>query len=305
MSPTDKIKLDNITGVTAVNGVSSVNGKTGEVALTKADVGLGLVNNTSDLDKPISTATQSALDSKYSPTNKPTAADIGALPAAGTAAAATKLATARTIAGKSFDGTANISITAADVGALSTVGGTLSGGLHVGDVLKLTNASAMGLLNSFGRPIARGSSIAVNVFGNTTDAMYFDGNSLTAWQVRYNSTLYNIYHTGNKPTPAEIGAQPATSDIRVKSNIESLAPVLDKVMLIDPKTFNMNNREGRCIGTIAQDWEEEFPEVILSVPSTSLGEAEMLKGIDALGTIGILLKAIQELKTEIDELKNK
>lgn len=64
MSPTDKIKLDNITGVTAVTGVSSVNNKTGEVALTKADVGLGLVNNTADLAKPVSTATQTALDAK-------------------------------------------------------------------------------------------------------------------------------------------------------------------------------------------------------------------------------------------------
>ena len=77
MSPTDKIKLDNVVGTQLVNGVSSVNLRTGDVVLTKADVGLNLVNNTSDLDKPISTATQSALDSKYSPTNKPTAADVG------------------------------------------------------------------------------------------------------------------------------------------------------------------------------------------------------------------------------------
>ena len=42
--------------------VDSVNGKTGEVTLDKSDVGLENVNNTSDADKPISTATQSALD---------------------------------------------------------------------------------------------------------------------------------------------------------------------------------------------------------------------------------------------------
>lgn len=44
--------------------VNSVNGKTGDVVLTKADLGLGNVDNTSDLDKPISTATQEALDLK-------------------------------------------------------------------------------------------------------------------------------------------------------------------------------------------------------------------------------------------------
>ena len=46
--------------------VDSVNGKTGNVVLTKADIGLGNVNNTSDLNKPISTATQTALDTKAS-----------------------------------------------------------------------------------------------------------------------------------------------------------------------------------------------------------------------------------------------
>ena len=47
-----------------VGGVSSVNGKIGTVALVKGDLGLGNVNNTTDAAKPISTATQSALDTK-------------------------------------------------------------------------------------------------------------------------------------------------------------------------------------------------------------------------------------------------
>lgn len=49
---------------TASGGVSSVNTRTGAVTLTSADVGLGNVNNTSDASKPISTATQTALDAK-------------------------------------------------------------------------------------------------------------------------------------------------------------------------------------------------------------------------------------------------
>lgn len=46
------------------NYVTSVAGKTGEVTLAKTDVGLDQVDNTSDLNKPISTAVQGALDSK-------------------------------------------------------------------------------------------------------------------------------------------------------------------------------------------------------------------------------------------------
>jgi hypothetical protein len=45
-------------------GVTTVNGRDGDVTLSKADVGLSNVNNTSDAAKPISTATQNALNLK-------------------------------------------------------------------------------------------------------------------------------------------------------------------------------------------------------------------------------------------------
>ncbi len=44
--------------------VTSVAGRTGAVTLTKTDVGLDNVNNTSDADKPVSTAQQTALNDK-------------------------------------------------------------------------------------------------------------------------------------------------------------------------------------------------------------------------------------------------
>lgn len=45
-------------------GVSSVNTRTGAVTLSKSDVGLANVDNTSDANKPVSSATQTALDGK-------------------------------------------------------------------------------------------------------------------------------------------------------------------------------------------------------------------------------------------------
>lgn len=51
-------KVDN------TDSVVSVNAMTGAVVLTKSDIGLGNVDNTSDADKPISNATQTALNAK-------------------------------------------------------------------------------------------------------------------------------------------------------------------------------------------------------------------------------------------------
>jgi hypothetical protein len=60
-STTKKISISQIKSEAPVQSVAS---KTGAVTLVKGDVGLGNVDNTADTDKPISSATQSALNAK-------------------------------------------------------------------------------------------------------------------------------------------------------------------------------------------------------------------------------------------------
>jgi hypothetical protein len=55
---------DFATAAATAAPVQSVAGRTGAVTLAKADVGLSNVDNTSDANKPVSTATQTALDAK-------------------------------------------------------------------------------------------------------------------------------------------------------------------------------------------------------------------------------------------------
>ena len=50
--------------VTGVKGNSETNYRTGNINITPTNIGLGNVNNTSDLNKPVSTATQKALNNK-------------------------------------------------------------------------------------------------------------------------------------------------------------------------------------------------------------------------------------------------
>jgi hypothetical protein len=65
-SQTASTITDFATAAATAAPVQSVAGRTGAVTLAKADVDLGNVDNTSDLNKPISTATQTALDAKVS-----------------------------------------------------------------------------------------------------------------------------------------------------------------------------------------------------------------------------------------------
>lgn len=60
--PTLTSQLTNDSGYLISNAVESVAGKTGIVVLDKTDVGLSNVDNTSDLDKPLSTATKDYID---------------------------------------------------------------------------------------------------------------------------------------------------------------------------------------------------------------------------------------------------
>jgi|GEM_PF-6479104 len=66
----------------ASSPVTSVATRTGDVVLTKADVGLSNVDNTSDANKPISSATQTAINGKANTTHTHAIADTTGLQAA-------------------------------------------------------------------------------------------------------------------------------------------------------------------------------------------------------------------------------
>lgn len=111
--------LGNITGnATNITGILSVaNGGTGQNSVSGAKIALGLdnINNTSDLNKEISAATNTALSAKAN-TASPNFTGIVSAPdfngaLNGNATTSNRLATSRTINGINFDGSQNIVIT--------------------------------------------------------------------------------------------------------------------------------------------------------------------------------------------------
>lgn len=86
MSKSDKAKLDGIASnaqvntITGIKGDSESNYRVGNVNITKANIGLENVNNTSDANKPISTATQNALNGKANSSHTHTKTQITDMP---------------------------------------------------------------------------------------------------------------------------------------------------------------------------------------------------------------------------------
>ena len=60
----DTVLLNSVNDLLTSAPVENINENKNNIRLTKENFGLGNVDNTSDLDKPISTATQAALDDK-------------------------------------------------------------------------------------------------------------------------------------------------------------------------------------------------------------------------------------------------
>jgi hypothetical protein len=91
-----------------------------------------------------------------------------------------------------------------------------------------------------------------------------------------------------------------TSDYRIKSVIEPLNNnSLYSVDNLKPIKY-LNKQSGATeIGFIAHELQEEFPYLV-----TGEKDGKDIQTVNYIGLIGILVKEIQELKTEIKELKN-
>ena len=113
--------------------VASVAGKTGVVTLTKSDVGLPNVDDTSDSAKSVASAAKLTTAHTIAGVSFDGTADInlpgvntaGNQNTSGNAATATKLETPRTINGVSFDGTADVNTTTWGTARTLTIGRTV------------------------------------------------------------------------------------------------------------------------------------------------------------------------------------
>lgn len=143
----EKNKLAGIEAGAQVNAVTSVAGKTGAVTLVKADVGLSNVDNTSDADKPVSTATQNALNGKqnslgFTPEN---AANKGAVNGYAGLGSDSRVpaANAPTVIKAVSQNTSQVSVGAVTTEQILQTITIPANTLAVGDMVRITGLSAM------------------------------------------------------------------------------------------------------------------------------------------------------------------
>lgn len=92
------------------------------------------------------------------------------------------------------------------------------------------------------------------------------------------------------------------SDIRLKSNIVPLNHTLDQICNIPTVEFDMHDKHQ--IGTVAQDLENNFAEVVNTDSDGMKSVDYCMLGVVAIEGIKLLKQEVEDLKKQIKELKN-
>lgn len=226
-----------------------------------------------------------------------------------TAGTADTLTTARTINGTSFNGSANItttnwgtsrnltiggtakavdgsaavSWTLAEIGALPTAGGTIT----------TTNATASLTISDTG---TSGANIRLTGNGATTPSKTiraFSGN-FEIVNNAYSSAILTVTDAGNLTA---VGNVTAYSDARLKTDLEVITGALDKVEQLTGYVYTRTDSGERQTGILAQDALKVLPEVV-----NTNGEYYSV----AYGNMaGLIFEAIKELHAKVKDLETK
>ena len=92
------------------------------------------------------------------------------------------------------------------------------------------------------------------------------------------------------------------SDIRLKSDIAPLKHTLDQICNIPTVEFNMHDKHQ--IGTVAQDLENNFAEIVNTDSDGMKSVDYCMLGVVAIEGVKLLRQEIEDLKKQIQELKN-
>ena len=140
-------------------------------------------------------------------------------------------------------------------------------------------------------PINRGGT---GQTGNPGDGAILIGNGSA-----YNLTTTPIFK-GNVQVQATLTATTIveSSDLRLKENIKTIENALEKLSSLRGVEYNLKSNGQRKLGLIAQEVEKIIPEVVME-------NEDSMKSVAYGNIVGLLIECIKELRSEINELKNK
>lgn len=125
-----------------------------------------------------------------------------------------------------------------------------------------------------------------------------DGTANQDWDITHGFGLRLHYGGALRGTfSAATGEYIQSSDGRLKKNVKKMPDVLSRVMELRPTSYQYKDTKAQkgTIGFIAQETAPLFPELVHYL------EVDKLYGINYAGFSVVAIKAIQELKTELDQ----
>ena len=166
-----------------------------------------------------------------------------------------------------------------------------SGNLLVGKTIT-ADTTVGGLIQATGRITG---TLAASTNSSDTLTIYSTGASAYRFYVGMGGTVYATSTTIS-----------SISDIRFKENVRDLNVGLAEVMALKPRLYDWKEGKGADIknarGFIAQEFEEVFPDLIDEWRDPAPEGEDPYKSVRQ-DLIPVLVKALQELKAELDTAK--
>jgi hypothetical protein len=309
--------------VTIANAVAAVEPKSHTHNYEPADVDIQThinaahaPSNANNYSLPSSVVHDNELSSSTSSTSTSTGANSAAVKAAydkgnhshstvctsGTATTAATLATARTIAGVSFDGSANISL---NNNAITNGAG------YITSYTNTTYSAGAGLdlsgtTFSIESDLREGGTTSDRYWGNTHDYVFADASHGLRFYTSGAEEM-RLEDDGDLHVDGDVIAYSTTvSDERLKTDIKNIDNALDKVNKLNGCTFTYTSDGKESAGLIAQEVEEVLPSAVTTSQLVFHGEeGKEYKVLQYDQTIGLLVEAIKELSAKVEELENK
>jgi hypothetical protein len=173
----------------------------------------------------------------------------------------------------------------------------VNGGIYATSSIAAVVASDidMFVFQNTGASYTKAAIVASIAATGGTGSYFFYGQQSTSTVALKIFSNGNIQNTNN--------SYGAISDARLKENIIDATPKLDDLMKVKVRNYNLKGESNKQLGVISQELEAIFPNMIEE--STNIGSDVKIKGVKYSVFVPMLIKAVQELKAEIEILKNK